>query len=268
MSLHEVAAAGYLRSTDAYERGRPAYPAGAVDYLTRALGLHAEACLLDLGAGTGKLTQLLEPTGARLVAVEPVATMREKFAAKLPRATILEGTAESLPLDAGTVDAVTVAQAFHWFDGARAIEEIHRVLKPGGRLGLVWNVRDESVAWVGELTRLLDPHEGSAPRYRTGRWRDPFHTTRMFSPLASAVFTHVHACSPETVVDRVASVSFIAALPAAEHQDVLARVRRLLDRHPKTRGRASIALPYRTDVFIATRLDVTPVVAEMPRHVR
>ncbi len=255
MTVHELAAAGYSHSADAYERGRPEYPAEATRHLTHALCLSEDSCVLDLGAGTGKFTQWLARMCSKVIAIEPVASMRERLAANVPRATILDGTAEKIPLSAGLADAVTVAQAFHWFDGALALAEIHRVLKPGGRLGLVWNVRDESVEWLNALTRLIDPYEGNAPRHRTGQWKDAFRTTPLFSQFAATAFTHIHECSPEAVVDRVASVSFISALARPERAHVLTTVRRLLATHPETRDKSVIAMHYRTQVFVANRQD-------------
>jgi SAM-dependent methyltransferase len=226
-----------------------------VEHLVSSLGLPEGRTVLDLGAGTGKLTRLLASHAkpARIVAVEPVAAMRRKLTENVPEATVLDGTAEAIPLEAGSVGVVVVAQAFHWFDGDRALREIRRVLEPGGRLGLVWNVRDESVGWVAELTRLIDAHESGEPRYRTGRWREAFDRTKDFTPLESARFGHVHRGPREMIVDRVSSISFIAALPHEEHEAVLQQVRGLVDLLD-----AEVELPYRTDVFVCRRLDRIP----------
>ncbi|HET9559925.1 MAG TPA: methyltransferase domain-containing protein, partial [Actinomycetota bacterium] len=163
----------------AYERGRPGYPAGAVEELVRVLGIGPGATVLDLAAGSGKLTRQLVPAGATLLAVEPSAAMRERLAG----VRVLAGTAEAIPVAGGSVDAVTVGQAFHWFDGPRAVAELHRVLQPGGRVGLLWNVRDESVPWMAAVTAILDRHAGDAPRYRDGRWRAAFDAAAGFAPL-------------------------------------------------------------------------------------
>jgi SAM-dependent methyltransferase len=247
--IHEAAARGFAQAADAYERGRPGYPLEAVEHLCDALGIGPGRVILDLAAGTGKLTRLLAATGAELVAVEPVEQMRETLARALPEITALAGTAEGLLLAADSVDAVVVGSAFHWFHGDAALAEIHRVLRPGERLGLLWNVRDESVPWVAELTAIMEPYRGSAPRYRSGAWKEAFRRTAAFSPLRFAEFRHVHRLEPEAVVARVASVSFVAALPEHDRADVLARVRTLLARDPTTRGRDVVELPYRTDVW-------------------
>jgi SAM-dependent methyltransferase len=247
--IHEAAARGFARAADAYEHGRPGYSPAAVEHLCDALGIGPGRAVLDLAAGTGKLTRLLVPTGAELVAVEPVGEMRAALARGLPGVTALAGTAEDIPLAADSVDAVVAGSAFHWFHGDEALAEIHRVLLPGGRLGLLWNVRDESVPWVAELTAIMEPHRGSAPRYRSGAWKEAFRRRAIFSPLRCAEFRHVHRLEPEAVVARVASVSFIAALGERDIADVLARVRALLAHDPATRGREVVELPYRSDVY-------------------
>jgi SAM-dependent methyltransferase len=251
--IHASAARGFARAVDAYERGRPAHPAPAVERLSRELRLRPGARVLDLAAGTGKLTRPLVETGAEVVAVEPVSEMRAALAAGLPGVEALAGTAEAIPLADGAVDAVTVGQAFHWFDGDAALAEIYRVLTPHGRLGLIWNVRDESVPWVARLTEIMEPYRGDAPGYRAGRWRVAFDRTMLFTPLEHAVFGLDHEVDAEAVVARVASVSFIAALPDEEREAVCARVRSLLETDATTRGRARFALPYRTDVFWCAR---------------
>jgi SAM-dependent methyltransferase len=246
------AAQGFAAAPDAYDRGRPDYPAEAVRVLAGALGLRAGR-VLELGAGTGKLTRLLAPAGAVLLALEPVAAMRRKLAGNAPAAVVVAGVAEAIPLRAGSLDAVVAAQAFHWFDGPRALAEVHRVLRPGGRLALAWNVRDERVDWLRRLTEIIDPYEAGAPRYRTGAWKAAFEAHPGFTPLALERFTHVQRAASEQVVDRVASISFIAALPAEPRAAVLADVRQLLAAHPQTAGRAEIEVAYRTDVFTCER---------------
>lgn len=251
--VHPSAAQGFASAADAYARGRPGYPAALDGWLGEALGVRAGATCVDLGAGTGKFTRLLVETGAEVFAVEPVAEMRRQLVADLPGVRALGGTAEAMPLADGSADAVVCAQAFHWFATGRALAEIHRVLRPGGRLGLVWNVRDESVDWVAALTELFTPHEGDAPRYRTGQWRRPF-SGRLFSGLEETVFPYVHVGSPrQVIVDRTLSVSFIAALPAEERARVEERLHALIAGHPDLRGRETVAFPYRTHAYGCTK---------------
>lgn len=251
--LHEAAAQGFSGAAASYEEGRPTYPPAAVARLARELHLGVDRAVLDLAAGTGKLTALLVGTGATVVAVEPVAEMRAVLERALPGVRAISGTAEAIPLGAGSVDAVTVGQAFHWFRGDEALAEIHRVLRPGGGLGLVWNDRDTSIGWVGRLTEIMEPHRGDTPSYRSVAWRDPFERTTLFGPLSHARSRHVHRLSPEGVVARVSSVSFVARLPEPERERVLDEVRDLLATDPETRGCAEVELPYRTDVYWAKR---------------
>jgi SAM-dependent methyltransferase len=252
--IHESAARGFALVPEIYERGRPMYPFEAVRRLVREVRIRPETRVLDLAAGTGKLTRLLARLGAHVVAVEPVDAMRARLEEMLPQVRALAGTAEAIPLEAASVDAVTVGQAFHWFDGDAALAEIHRVLRPGKRLGLIWNVKDESVDWVAHLSEIIEPYRGSAPRVASGAWKDDFERTELFTPLERARFSFVHDVNEETVVARVASISFIAALAPRVRERVLAHVRELVATHPETRGRRTFPLRYRTGVYWCERL--------------
>lgn len=252
--IHEAAQRGYTRAPDSYQRGRPEYPQALAAWLGAQLGVREGGRVVDLGAGTGKFTKLLAATGAAVTAVEPVAAMRARLPESLPGVQVLPGAAEALPLADGAADTVVCAQAFHWFANAQALREMHRVLRPGGRLGLVWNVRDESCDWVAAITEIITPYEGDAPRFYTGRWKQPFAQQALFTPLRLAEFTHGHAGSFEQVViDRILSVSFIAALPPAEREDVQARLRALQQRFAALREPV-ITFPYVTQAFSAERL--------------
>jgi SAM-dependent methyltransferase len=271
------AASEGFRGAERYERARPEYPPEAIAWLARALRLVPEApppatgaAVVELGAGTGKFTRRIAGPGATrlrpgltVVAVEPVAEMRRELAARVPSARVVGGVAEAIPLRAGAAWAVACAQSFHWFATAGALAEIHRVLVPGGRLGLVWNQRDESVPWVRALGEVLEPLEGSAPRFRTGRWREAFGAGEGpgpgepspggFGPLVEARFAAVQVGPPEAIVERIASISFVAALPEARRGRVLEEVRRLLARDPATAGHAEVRLPYVTRAFWCER---------------
>jgi SAM-dependent methyltransferase len=252
MPLHE-ATKGFDTAAEEYERGRPDYPPDAVAALVSALRLTSTSRVLELGAGTGKLTHLLAGKAAAIVALEPVAGMRRKLAA-VEGARILGGTAEALPLRADAFDAAVAASAFHWFDGARALVEIHRVLRPGARLALLWNRRDDSVDWVARMSEIVNRHEGNAPRYRKGEWRHAFDVAPgLFGPLAERHFPHVHALAPDGVLARVASISFVAAMPQDRREGVLAEVRALLATHPDTRGREEVPLAYVADLHWCMR---------------
>jgi SAM-dependent methyltransferase len=247
--VHPTAARGFSRAAASYSRGRPDFPPEARDWLQTDLGLGAGKTALELGAGTGKFTRLLAATGASIVAVEPVAAMLERLAADFPDVTALRGDAQNLPLASGIADTVICAQAFHWFATPAALAEIHRVLRPGGMLGLIWNVRDPSVDWVAKLTEIMAPYEGDAPRYDHGEWRHVF-PARGFGPLQERSFAHSHTGAPEQViVDRIASVSFIAALPTAGREGILDQVRELIAATPALADAKTVAFPYVTRVY-------------------
>ena len=177
--------------------------------------------------------------------------MRQRLSHDLPGVTALQGTAQRIPMPDGSADAVVCAQSFHWFASAESLAEIRRVLKPGGMLGLIWNVRDPSVVWVAELTRLMEPFEGDAPRYDKGEWRQVF-PAQGFGKLRERSFVHSHIGPPEQViVERVASVSFIAALPDEPRMRLLAEVRSLIAATPDLAGRDQVQMPYLTRAYWA-----------------
>jgi SAM-dependent methyltransferase len=252
--IHPSAAQGFASAAGTYVRGRPEYPESLRDWLSRDLGLGPGRTCVDLGAGTGKFTRLVVATGARTLAVEPVAAMRDQLRAGLPGVEVVDAAAQALPLADGSVDGVVCAQAFHWFAGPEALAEIHRILRPGGRFGLVWNVRDESVDWVAELTAIMAPYEGDTPRYRTGAWRRAFAGSP-FTDLEEVSFPHQHVGPPgDVIIGRTLSVSFIARLPAAERAKVEARLRALIAGHPGLRDRDTVAFPYLTRAYRCTRV--------------
>jgi ubiquinone/menaquinone biosynthesis C-methylase UbiE len=249
MAIHESAARGFAAGADAYERGRPEYAPEAIAALVRELAIKPGSRVLDLAAGTGKLTCQLVPTGAEIVAVEPIAEMRAKLVAALPAVEALEGTAERIPLPNHSVDAIVVGQAFHWFDGVDALSEIHRVLEPTGTLGLIWQARDPSRPWVARLDEIIDKHAGTEPRFKSGAWRAAFRATTLFEPLAEATFEYLHRGDLDTIVDRVASISYIAAMDEDRRRTVLDEVRDLLATDPDTATAAAIDLPYLAHVY-------------------
>lgn len=251
--IHEAAARGFEAAVEHYQRGRPGYPDDAVSYLVRELGIDPGRDVLELGAGTGKLTELIVHTGARITSIEPLAGMREVLQRNCPTVTVLDGTAEEIPVVDASADAVVAAQAFHWFDGDRALPEIHRVLRPDGRLGMMWNARDEASDWAERLTAIFDRLAGDGPRYRDMLWRAPFERTELFGPLHRQVAYHVHEVTRAAFMDRVLSVSYVASAPEAERARVRAEVTQLLETDPALRGRDVIVMPYRTDVFWTAR---------------
>jgi len=248
--IHESAAKGFSAGADAYERGRPSYSPDAIAHMVEQLRIGHGMRVLDLAAGTGKLTRELAPTGAEMIAVEPIAEMRAKLEAAVPSAEAIKGTAEDIPLPNHSVDAAVVGQAFHWFDGIRAISEIRRVLRPDGALALIWQSRDASVPWVARLNEIIDRVDDGHPRFRTDHWREAFDLTALFDPLDKTVVAYDQQTTPQLLVDRVASISYIAAMPNERRERVLDEVRQLLATDPATAGKDAIVLPHRVEVFV------------------
>jgi SAM-dependent methyltransferase len=251
-SIHETAAAGYAVGADTYVKGRPEYPAGLLDWLRTEAGIGDGTSVVDLGAGTGKFTRLLIASGASVIAVEPVPEMLERLESSNPAAKGLLGTATHIPLPDASQDAVVCAQAFHWFASRDALTEIARVLKPGGRLALVWNLRDAQVPWVARMDAIVDRHEGDVPRFYKGTWRDAFpHPS--FTALKERQFANAHVGSADDViVKRALSTSFISALPDDERQRVARSLHDLIAAEPALQ-QAMVSVPYRTFAFCCTK---------------
>lgn len=246
MAVHD-AARGFEAAAALYARSRPDYPEEAVDLVAHLLHLVPGRTVIDVGAGAGAFSRVAAGRGAQVIALDPSAAMLRLAAG--PGVLRVRGVAEALPVRAHAADAAVAASAFHWFEGRRALGELHRALRRGGRLALLWTHRDDRVDWVAQLSGIVNRHEGDAPRYRSGAWRAAFDASRdLFRPVEDAHFHHRHALAPAGVVDRIASVSFIAAMPAAAREPILDEVRALLATHPDTAGRAELPLAYRTDV--------------------
>lgn len=252
-SIHSAALEGFSAEAAAYFRGRPGYSTALLPWLRDRLLLGPGRNVVDLGAGTGKFTGLLLRSGAKVIAVEPVEAMRAQLIGSLPQVDALAGTAEAIPLKTGSVHAVACAQSFHWFATQGALQEMHRILAPGGTLGLVWNARDESVDWVAAIGKIIEPYAGDSPRFHSGEWRRAFEG-EMFSKPEQALFSYQHiGPAQDVIVNRFLSVSFIAALPAAEKARVAARLRALSDAVPRLEGRTEISFPYRTAAYSCVR---------------
>jgi ubiquinone/menaquinone biosynthesis C-methylase UbiE len=248
-----VAARGFHEAAEAYERARPGYPDDAVAWLCERLAIAPGRRVLDLAAGTGKLTRSLVATRADVVAVEPIAGMREHLPTGVE---VLDGTAEAIPLADASVDAVTVAQAFHWFDAERALAEIHRVLRPGGGLGLIWNTRDErddlqrEITDLLERTRLVETGELRAPRWQARSARGVVEASPLFGVVETFETTQRQELDEDGVVTRFLSVSFVAAAEPEQRAAVERAIRELVAGRPKP-----IVLPYVTEVYVASRRD-------------
>jgi SAM-dependent methyltransferase len=228
-------ASSFGAAADVYERSRPTYPVDAV----RAVLPVDAARVLDLGAGTGKLTGVLLDLGLDVVAVEPDEQMRKRLPA---RAEVVAGTAEDLPLEDASVDAVLVGHAFHWFDAEPALREMVRVLRPGGTLGLLWNVRDESVDWVRTVGDLWGS-DGSA----TFEQEPPFAPVAGLTAPRREVFEHRQSMDTDQLLDLAASRSAVITMPPDERDEVLAQVRATAPEDEP------FDLPYRTIVWRSER---------------
>ena len=237
---------GFESGSDVYEQARPGYPDQAVSSLIEQAGIGRGTRVLDLAAGTGKITRQLVPFGPSCVAVEPSTSMRRVFARVVPDVPMVGGTAEAIPLTSHSVDSVVVAQAFHWFDAPIALADIARVLRPGGTLCLIWNERDESDPMVAELVKI-SRWDRNMP-YPVGKdFGAIVDASGRFGPVTRTRFRFVQRLDRAAFVDQVASRSYVAVLPAAERRDLLGQVAgfaSLLD--------DPIFLPYITDLFCAS----------------
>jgi len=236
---------GFSISAGLYERARPDYPAEAIDWLAERLPLAPGKTVLDLAAGTGKLTRQLVSTGATVIAVEPLAEMRAELERAVPSVQVLDGTAEAIPVGDAHVDSVTVAQAFHWFDFEQTAAELHRVLSQDGRLALVWNTRDPSFPLHDAISDLIEPYRQGTPTHRDAYWKAPLEETGLFGAAVERVFSHVHVVDVDRLVDRYASVSFVAALPDGERSELLGRIRASAEGYQEP-----IEYPYLTRVYV------------------
>ncbi|MDX6678854.1 MAG: hypothetical protein QOE31_2906 [Solirubrobacteraceae bacterium] len=241
--IHAAAAVGFARSVEAYARGRPGYPDAAVDWLAGRLPGRR---VIDLAAGTGKLTLALAERGFEVIAVEPIAEMRAAIAPHA-RVEVVDGRAEAIGVGDRSADAVTVAQAFHWFDGPRALAEIHRVLGADGVLALVFNRRRMEDAIHQRIQDLLAPHRGDVPAHADETWRGAVAACALFEPAARRDFDNVQILDADGLADRFGSVSFVAALDPGPRDDLLAALRALA-------ADATVTLRYRTEVEILRRV--------------
>ena len=229
MALHPLAAQ-FASVADVYERGRPEYAPAVVGALAAELGVAPGAPVLDLAAGTGKLTRALLAAGFDVVAVEPQAPLRARIATIVGPRRVREGVAEAIPLSDASVDAVTVADGFHWFEHTEALAEIRRVLTPGGGLAVLSTVPDWSAAsWGHELGTLIQRLRPDHPYYDGPSWQEAARTAGGWTRPREIRVTTDQPTGPAQIVDYVASMSFVAALPDDERVAWLARVAALVE---------------------------------------
>jgi ubiquinone/menaquinone biosynthesis C-methylase UbiE len=237
---------GFESGSDGYERSRPGYPDQAVSALFAQSGLQPGSRVLDLAAGTGKLTRQLVAKGAVCVGVEPSPSMRQVFRRAVPGVPVMAGVGEAIPVRSGAVEAVVVAQAFHWFDPPPALADIARVLRPGGTLSLIWNERDESDPMMAELV-AISQWDRYQP-YPVGRdFGALIDASGRFGPVTRTKFSFRQTVDRATLVEQVASRSYVAILPEAERAAFLETVADFAATLPEP-----IPLPYVTDLFTAS----------------
>jgi SAM-dependent methyltransferase len=235
-------ATSFALVADAYERGRPGYPDEAVRWLVGA----APRDVVDVGAGTGKLTRSLVALGHRVTAVEPLEEMLGHLRRAAPGATALAGNAEEIPLPDASADVVVCAQAFHWFDHDAALSEIARVLRPDGRVALVWNIRDAREPWVAELSDAVSGRE----TVENSDSVEPLGASGLFAPVERATFSFLQRLDRAMLLDLFLSRSYCAAQTEAERAPVLERAGRIFDTHAIA---GTIELPYLSECFRAVR---------------
>jgi ubiquinone/menaquinone biosynthesis C-methylase UbiE len=228
VDLHPLAER-FASVADVYERGRPEYAPAVVGALAAELGVGPGDRVLDLAAGTGKLTRALLAFGLDVVAVEPQGPLRDKLIEKIGPGRVREGVAEAIPLPDSSVAAVTVADAFHWFDRGRALAEIRRVLSPGRGLAVISTVPDWSGAsWAQELGSLVEASRPEHPHFDGPPWRDAVRAAAGWNEPREVRVTTEQPTSPERIVDHMASMSWIAAMPAGEQAATIQRFRELV----------------------------------------
>lgn len=246
-SEHRLLGKTGFQNGQLYDAARPSYPDDAIEYFSVSLGLDKSMHVLDLGAGSGIFSRQIRPFVGRVTAVEPSASMRESFQSGNDDMEILEGSDVSIPIDDDSVDAAFVAQAFHWFDAPRALEEIHRVLVPQGGLGLIWNERDESVEWVKELSHAMQ-WDIRQP-YEVGRDFTDVIAAGPFTRVERVVFRHSQLLSREGLLQRVLTTSYISTMKHEERERLIASVEEVADQLVEP-----IDLPYITTVYTARAL--------------
>lgn len=250
MNVHPVASKGWGRSALIYEQTRPGYSKRAVEFLAQEFELRPGRIVVDVGAGTGKLTRDLLPFGAKVLAVEPVPSMRTVFRAFVPGARVMNGTAEHLPLPDHSVDLITAGQSWHWFDQRKALREFARVLRPGGGVALLYNFQDARAIWVLRVWKDLGLRPPRIPGYRRPPIAVSVRRDVRYTRIRRLVFPEpTEVQTPAQVLARIGSVSWFSARPRRERAMILARARELLEAHARRGGRRWLELPHDTEVI-------------------
>lgn len=229
MGLHPLAAR-FADVAGAYERGRPDYTPEVARAIMAELRIAPGDRVLDLGAGTGKLTRALVGAGLDVIAVEPQAPLRDVLAASVGVERVLDGSAEQIPLGSASVDAVTVADAFHWFDQAAALREVRRVLRAGGGLAVLRVSPDWSGAsWSHDVGSLISKLGLEHPQFQGPHWQDAARAQRCWAEPRQVQLTMTQPVDQDVILDYIASISWIAALPADERREIVANAGELIE---------------------------------------
>ncbi|NNN02039.1 MAG: class I SAM-dependent methyltransferase [Acidimicrobiaceae bacterium] len=231
-----------------YDSARPTYPHDAIEFLVSSLGVDASTHVLDLGAGTGIFTRQILKFTSKVTAVEPSRSMRETLERTTPAIRVLAGRDTEIPLEDSSVGVVFVAQAFHWFDVEASLVEMHRVLVKGGGLGLIWNERDESVQWVGDLGRVMQ-WDVRQP-YRVGTDFSDQIRRGPFENIERRRFVHDQILDHEGLYRRVLSTSYISLMEDVEVSQLMQKVERVVSSLADP-----VSLPYVTDVYRANAIE-------------
>lgn len=242
-------ARSFGRQAASYEAGRPGYPLAAVEWMLEAVTTAGRRPrVADVGAGTGKLTRVVVETGAEVVAVDPDAEMLAALRAELPAVPTAIGTAESLPLADDSLDAVVLGQAWHWVDPVAASHEIGRVVRAGGALGLVWNIRDEREPWVARMTQIMHGSNAEVMMHEGGP-----RVAAPFPALQERLFAWSRPMTADRLMAMARSRSYLITAPAEDRARVEAELLALFGSLPALAGGGAIDLPYLTHAFRTTR---------------
>ncbi|CAF2355198.1 unnamed protein product [Rotaria sp. Silwood2] len=256
--VNVVAAQGFKQAAIIYEQARPSYPNEVID-LIKSL-YNKPNIIIDLGAGTGKLTRLLAPIDAQeIIAIEPISTMRENLK-HIPLITkIIDGTAENISFEDNTIDIILCGQAFHWFANYRALTELNRVLKPKGLLILIWNLADNRERpWTKIMWEYVDSFRSKEiPRYETMEWKKVFDNQNLFSSLQHKQFTYKHHVTRDLVIKRMLSKSFIATLSSEQQKTITDEIRKILENVEEIQDLEEFDLNYFTDVYWCSPLKLS-----------
>lgn len=244
---------GFGTGAARYASSRPGYPDEVVDAVLTHLDLRCGDRVVEVGAGSGAFTGALLAAGLQVVAVEPVAAMREQLATRHPTADVRDGTAEDLPLGDGEIDGYVAAQAFHWFDAQRALAAFDRVVVPGGRAALVFNHRDIRPAWMAAWDELVEGAREGGPSASSETWRTALDTAALVEEVTRLVVDNPHPQPRAAVIDRFRSSSAVASQPPERQAELVAAFEAILERDPELAGAEEITVPYRTELLVLAR---------------